>query len=99
MFVVTVEFVIAPAHRDEFRVAMNHQAATSFADEPGCHQFDVAVSPDDENVIFLYELYADEGAFQVHLESAHFKAFDATVAPWVTSKTVKTYHRVWPDDA
>ncbi len=40
---------------------------------------------------FLYEKYDDRAAFDRHLASAHFKSFDATVAPWVVSKDVQTW--------
>lgn len=59
--------------------------------EPGCRQFDVCVTDDDPGRVFLYEIYDDRAAFDAHLASAHFKAFDATVAPWLETKTVRTY--------
>ena len=96
MYVVTVTFTVLVDHLDEFRAAMVEQARASLEGEPGCHQFDVGVDPAKPTVIFLYELYTDKAAFEAHLETAHFKAFDAEVAPWVTSKTVQAYERVWP---
>ena len=77
---------------------MQTQARTSVEAEEGCVQFDVCTDPDDPTAFFLYELYTDRAAFDAHLASPHFEAFDATVAPWVASKTVHAYERAWPTD-
>ena len=89
--VVTVEFVALPQHADAFRAAMIANARASREGEPGCRQFDVCVTEGEPERVFLYEIYDDRAAFDAHLGSAHFKAFDATVAPWLQTKTVRTY--------
>jgi quinol monooxygenase YgiN len=43
--------------------------------EPGCVLYQAHRSPDDPNVIFLYEQYADEAAYQAHADSEHFKRY------------------------
>lgn len=96
MYVVTVTFAIDPERVEDFRAAMEIQARTSLDDEEGCHQFDVCYDPEDASACFLYEIYTDKAAFEAHLATAHFEAFDGTVAPWVTSKTVKAFERAWP---
>lgn len=93
MYIVTVSFQIAPAHLGEFMPAMQANASESVASEPGCHQFDVCVSLDDPNRIFLYEVYEDARAFQAHLATPHFQAFNQRTAAWVESKQVQTYQR------
>ena len=95
-FVVTVEFVVKPEFVDAFTAAMIENASTSRRDEPGCRQFDVCVLPADRARIFLYEIYDDRTAFDVHLAAPHFKAFDAKVAEWVASKSVRLYERIDP---
>ena len=91
MFAVTVTFDIHAEHLEAFVPAMLDNARTSRADEPGCLQFDVC---QDGTRIFLYELYTDRAAFDVHLGSAHFRAFDAQVAPMVRSKDVHLFETV-----
>ena len=95
MYVVTVAFEAKPEHREAFRAAMLANAKTSREAEPGCLQFDVCVDP-TTGAIFLYEIYVDRAAFDAHLASAHFKAFDSAVRDWVTRKEVKLYERVSP---
>ncbi len=91
MFVVTVEFVVTSGSIDAFLAEMRVNAHVSVEQEPGCARFDVCVDPADRGRVFLYELYLNQAAFHAHLESAHFKAFDNAIAPWVESKAVKKW--------
>lgn len=90
--VVTVEFQVVPGCMPQFWPRMLAQAATSLG-EPGCSQFDVCTDPKDENRVFLYEIYADQAAFDEHLASPHFREFDAATRPWIESKRVAQWHR------
>ncbi len=94
MYVVTVMFRVAPGHEAEFRRAILQNAETSVLAEPGCHQFDVCVAPDDPANVFLYELYDNRAAFEAHLETPHFKAFDVESKDWVADKQVTFFERV-----
>ena len=96
MYVITVLFSVQTEQVEAFRDAMEAQARASLANEEGCIQFDVCTDPDDATVCFLYEIYTDKQAFDAHLASSHFKTFDATVAPWLVSKSVRSYDRAWP---
>lgn len=89
MFLVAVTFQITPAHAAEFAARVAQQATDSLT-ETGCQRFDVWQAPGNLAKIFLYEIYDDRAAFDVHLASAHFKAFDAEVAGWVVDKSVET---------
>lgn len=96
MFVITVRFAIHADALEAFLPLMMSNAAQSRADEPGCRQFDVCQDPDTPTAIFLYEVYDDAAAFQDHLLSAHFKAFDKATAPMIASKDVQSYERLDP---
>ena len=50
-----------------------------------------AARPDE---VFLYEVYADAVAFDAHLASAHFKAFDRATALMIADKIVRTFAQV-----
>ena len=89
MYLVAVTFQIAPGHVAAFAVRMAQQAADSLTEE-GCQRFDVWQAPGDPGRVFLYEIYDDRAAFELHFASDHFKAFDAEVAPWVLDKVVET---------
>ena len=96
MFVITVEFQIKPEHIDDFMPRMIENAEASLTKEPGCHQFDVCVAPDDPTKIFLYELYTDKAAFEAHKQMEHFKAFDKNTANWIAKKSAAPFERTWP---
>jgi quinol monooxygenase YgiN len=91
MFVVTVLFKIKEERVMEFLPAMDYQAGVSLGREEGCRRFDVCLDPDDPTRVFLYELYDDKAAFEAHLETDHFKAFDRLIRGWLESKDVATW--------
>ncbi|MEM6589737.1 MAG: putative quinol monooxygenase [Pseudomonadota bacterium] len=96
MFVVTVTFDILKDRMAAFLPLMLQNAQTSLSHEPGCLRFDVCTDESRPSEVFLYEIYADAAAFDTHLQSPHFKTFDAQTATMIASKTVKTYAQVTP---
>jgi quinol monooxygenase YgiN len=94
MFVVTVRFRIRPGQEEAFHAAVLDQARNSLRLEPDCHQFDVCRHSDQENEVFLYEVYTDAAAFEGHQKTDHFAGFGARVADMVEDKTVQTWNRV-----
>lgn len=93
MFLVAVTFDIVAEHAAAFRARVAQQAADSLTEE-GCHRFDVWNDSGAIEQVFLFEIYTDRAAFDVHLASAHFKAFDAEVAPWIADKSVEMWSLV-----
>ena len=87
--VILVEFDLHPGREPEFRRLVLENAAASLRDEPGCRRFDV-LTPEGGpgNRIVLYEIYDDAAAFEAHLDTPHFAAFDEATAPLVARKTV-----------
>ena len=79
---------------------MQQQADNSLSLEQDCLRFDVLRNSVTPDVVYLYEIYASQDAFKVHLESDHFKTFDSAVAELVQSKQVSTYDQLYaPSDA
>lgn len=91
MFAVVVTFVVKAQSTAEFMPLILANAKRSLALEDGCHQFDVCADPERPNEVFLYELYRDAPAFQTHLSSAHFQAFNSETLAMLADKQVKTY--------
>jgi (4S)-4-hydroxy-5-phosphonooxypentane-2,3-dione isomerase len=89
MYVVLVEFEIELSHFNNFKYRVLQQAKDSLDIETDCHVFDVCEDHAMHNQIVLYEHYSNKAAFDKHLESSHFKAFDTEVAPWILSKSVR----------
>jgi len=91
MYVVTVTFILAADHVETFMPLMVENARQSLEVEPGCHRFDVCQDPVRPSVVFLYELYDDREAFDLHLGMEHFQKFSAATEDMVVSKDVNTY--------
>jgi quinol monooxygenase YgiN len=91
MYVVTVWFKIHASHYAAFMLAMQCNACTSLATEPGCRQFDVCEGGADDGVIFLYEVYDSQDDFKAHLAAPHFVQFNAQTADWVIDKKVQVF--------
>jgi autoinducer 2-degrading protein len=91
MFVVTVTFEAYPEQAAAFLARVRDQVTDTLSSEAGCHRFDVCIDPAQPERVFLYEIYADEAAFQTHLKTAHFEAFSAEAAPMLRSKAVETW--------
>jgi quinol monooxygenase YgiN len=73
-YCLAVRWTIKDGEMEAVLAALGPLAQASRA-EPGCLLYQAHRSPDDPNVIFLYEQYADEAAYQAHAESDHFKRY------------------------
>lgn len=93
MYVITVSFLIKEPHIKHFLEAMHKQASDSMSLEDGCKQFDVCLSDENPNLIFLYEIYDNKEAFELHLKSDHFQSFSQKVESWVENKTVNSFSK------
>ena len=93
MYVVAVDIRVRPGSRDAFMPLMLEQARNSLSSEPGCHVFDVCQCEEVPEQVFLYEVYEDRAAFDAHLASDHYSAFDSAVVNLVAEKHVRFLHR------
>jgi (4S)-4-hydroxy-5-phosphonooxypentane-2,3-dione isomerase len=92
-YAITVTFDVAPVAFDQFVQLVHDNAATSLRLEPHCLRFDVLQAHDRSNrrTILLYEIYTDRTAFEAHLETAHFQAFDQATQGMVLAKQVSEF--------
>jgi autoinducer 2-degrading protein len=95
MFVLSVDLRIKPENVESFTAKAIENAAAS-RKEPGCRQFDVLVDPKDSTKILLYEVYADEKAFDAHQQTAHFKRYVTDAVPLLASRERHIWKRVAP---
>jgi quinol monooxygenase YgiN len=66
---------VAPGRRNQVLPLLLAHRARCLAGEPGTLQFEVLTPHDDEDKLFLYEIYQDEAAFETHRTGA-------SVAQW-----------------
>ncbi len=88
MYAVIVKFEAVLNKAEEFKSLVLKQAANSLEQETECYQFDVVQDEKLNNVFYLYELYTNRQAFDVHLKSAHFIEFDQLSTSLVINKEV-----------
>ncbi len=93
-FAVCVTLTVYPGQMPAFMELMRSNAEKALRDEPGCLRFDVAQDDARPDEVFLYELYKDAAAFQAHLATPHFLAFDAAAGPMIAQKDIRTYTKV-----
>jgi quinol monooxygenase YgiN len=91
MLLVAVTLEILPERAEAFRDRIGQQKADSLG-EPGCRRFDVWCDTGDCTRVFLFEVYDDRAAFDAHLASPHFRAFDAEVRSWVRDRKVELWN-------
>ncbi|MCY1283717.1 (4S)-4-hydroxy-5-phosphonooxypentane-2,3-dione isomerase [compost metagenome] len=86
MYCLLLKTHLKPGSLDAFMAAMRINAAASVRDEPGCLVFDVLQDRSDPDLVWLYEVYVDEAAFEAHMRTAHFLASRPLVEPLIVSQ-------------
>ncbi|MFF0793699.1 putative quinol monooxygenase [Streptomyces spiralis] len=82
MIFITARFRVKPAHADRWpEITQEFTHATR--GEPGCLWFDWARSVEDPAEYVLVEAFHDEEAGAAHVNSAHFKAAQQTLPPYL----------------
>nr|WP_249342200.1 putative quinol monooxygenase [Pseudomonas sp. PCH44] len=71
---------------EAFLAAIKVNAAASVATEPGCLVFDVSQDRMDPDVIYLYEIYRDDNAYEAHTQTAHFRDSRPLVEPLIVEQ-------------
>ena len=73
---------------------VNKTCSDSLANEVGCHQFDIAQDPQNPTKIFLYELYDDAVAFEVHRKANHYLEFNDAISGMVNKKSIRLLQKI-----
>ena len=94
MYAVAVELELKPGTLEAFLPLMMANAHASTGTEPGCRQFDVCSKADQPDHLFLFELYDDKAAFEHHLTTEHFRAFDAAGGAMIAATRLMQYDTV-----
>jgi quinol monooxygenase YgiN len=95
-FVLIVEFQLEPGSGRRFLSLIAENARASLRGEKGCIQFDVLQPEGEEDRVVLYERYLDEAAFEAHLRTAHYRAFERHGGPLIKGEQVRRLRFVEP---
>jgi len=88
---LAVEIPINPEHRDVFAVQLQDHAAKTLAEEEGCLQFDAHTAPNDPNLFFIYEVYADKDAMATHRASPQLARYREATAHMVIERRLSEW--------
>ena len=84
MIFITAKFRIKPEHADRWS-EISREFTLATRAEPGCLWFDWSRSLDDPTEYVLVEAFRDGDAGAAHVGSAHFKAAQAELPPYLAS--------------
>lgn len=88
-----VEFQLKPGAHAAFDAIIRDHAAGTLADEPGCERFDVLQPKNkqgpDLSRVMLYEVYADDAAFQAHTQNPRLARTRAAHEALIEGRTIQ----------
>ena len=97
MIFITAKFRVKPEHADAWPdIARDFTEATRA--EPGCKWFDWSRSVEDPGEYVLVEAFADGDAGAAHVGSAHFKAAQDKLPPYLVETPRIVSQQVDQDD-
>ena len=103
MYIIVAPIQIKDGFKEPFIKGITENARGAVSDEPGCLRFDVIQDANDDNRIWLYEVYRDEAAFQAHTQAPHFIKFRDASADWREQEGLQGAGRgasnIWPPDS
>lgn len=88
LYVNAVDLQIAPDQIDKFMAAVKDNGTVAVK-EPGCREFNIAVSSKDPNHIMLFEVWDSAAALHAHQVTDHFKSFMAATKDMVTKREAR----------
>ncbi len=94
MYVVVVFLEAKRGRQDTLRRALLQHASTSLDREAGCQRYEVCLDPVEASAFLLYEVFADEAAYDAHRELPHYAEFRVLTDPWISLRRVLTYEMV-----
>jgi quinol monooxygenase YgiN len=85
MVVIHATFDLDPTMRAEALDQIRSLVDAS-NEEPGIIDYRAGIDVHDENTVRFVEHYEDEAAFEAHLETDHYQAFEATLAEYIVDE-------------
>lgn len=80
------ELEIDPARLEAYTAAVKQEMEISVRVEPGVIAIYSVAEKDRPNRLRFFEIYADEAAYQAHIQSAHFRKYFETTKDMIKSR-------------
>lgn len=87
-FIRLADIEVDPARREAFIAAVKDEMDESVRVEPGVLALYAVAEKDSPSRLKFFEIYADEAAYNAHLQSPHFRKYRATTEPMVRSRAL-----------
>jgi len=85
------ELEIDPAQLEAYKAALGEEIETSIRLEPGVLALYAVSLKEHPNQIRIFETYADQAAYEAHLQTSHFKKYKSETQSMVKSlKLIET---------
>ena len=85
------EIDIDPTQLESYKAALKEEIDASVRAEPGVLALYAVAEKDNPTKIRVFEIYANQEAYEAHLETAHFKKYKAVTQDMVKSlKLIET---------
>ena len=85
------ELEIDPAQLQAYRAALQEEIAASIRMEPGVLDLYAVAVNDPPTQVRIFETYADQAAYEAHLQTSHFKKYTSETQGMVKSlKLIET---------
>ena len=94
MLEVCADFEIDPESYDAFLFSIQRNASDSLENEVGYHQFDITQDLQNPTKIFLYELYDDAVAFELHKKASHYFEFNDATSGMVNKRLFRLLQKI-----
>ncbi len=85
-FVRVAEIEVDPGQREAFISAVKEEMADAVRLEAGVLAIYAVAEKDNASRLRFFEIYANEAAYNEHLESPHFRKYRMTTEPMVRSR-------------
>ena len=82
------KLVVNPDRKDDYNAVGVNNLTTSHKVEPGTLAMYSTHVPDDPTCCYVFEVYADDDAYNTHVASAHFQAFAKMAGEVLTDRAV-----------
>ena len=84
-YVRIANIVVDSAQLDNYKVALKEGMEAAVRVEKGVLSLYAVYDKDNPTHVIVFEIYADNEAYQSHIQTPHFKKYKATAANMVTS--------------
>ena len=103
MYVIIAPIQVKEGSKEQVLEALVPNARAAATTEPGCLRFDVIQDAGDPNLLWVYEIYVDEDAFNYHIQTDHYKKAIEVIGPnradGDRQGAARGSTNVWPPDA